>query len=66
MEKNLSSASLLLPQFTALLPKGPAPNHLLISGGRPPAVKMFHVKHYSNNPVPGVFFSPEWVLNCFT
>ena len=36
MEKNLSSASLLLPQFTALLPKGPAPNHLLISGGRPP------------------------------
>lgn len=36
MEKKLSPVSLLLPQLTALLPKGPAPSHLLISGGRPP------------------------------
>lgn len=34
MEKNLSL--LELPQLAALLPKAPTPDHLLISGGRPP------------------------------
>ncbi|MBQ7498248.1 MAG: thiamine diphosphokinase [Selenomonas sp.] len=36
MEKNISPASLHLPQLTALLPKGPEPSHLLVAGGRPP------------------------------